>query len=315
MVGVWIQQFFFGIVCYQFWSYYTSQSKRHDTHFTKTILALLLIGNLFLGVTDFHVLYRSAVVHYGDLDKFDLQTWTMWSEPGVTALVGCIAQVYFLDRCRRVNMQWRKFSPQVLHCVTAFLFMLILLSTAAGLAVCISFWSLTRFSGLAQIPIPISLWLVSTTVADVALTGFLLAALIGTKTAYSWTGNVISRIIRLSVESSIATSVCALLNLLFYFEMMETSYHLLPQFSISRIYTITVLASLLSREDMKSSLQDPNALYLSAITQSRAEQGLNDSDLSSNCNNKIDIQVTTDVDVEHDPRGSVPQKKPKWHSR
>jgi hypothetical protein len=53
----------------------------------------------FLPYDHSHVLYRTAVIHYGDYDAFDLQDWTMWLEPGVTAVIGSVAQVYFLQRC------------------------------------------------------------------------------------------------------------------------------------------------------------------------------------------------------------------------
>lgn len=47
---------------------------------------------------DSHVLWRVTVQYYGDYSMFDLQEWTMWTEPLFTAVVGLIAQSFFVMR-------------------------------------------------------------------------------------------------------------------------------------------------------------------------------------------------------------------------
>jgi hypothetical protein len=48
-------------------------------------------------------IYQGTVLSFGDFDKFDLQGWTTWAEPGVTALVALIAHVFYIRRCWSVT--------------------------------------------------------------------------------------------------------------------------------------------------------------------------------------------------------------------
>ncbi|KAJ7130386.1 hypothetical protein C8R44DRAFT_731915 [Mycena epipterygia] len=66
---------------------------------------------LFLNVLeagiDWHVTYRATVLGYSQLYFVDLQTWTMWAEPGVAAFIIFLAQLFFLNWCWRVtNKSW-----------------------------------------------------------------------------------------------------------------------------------------------------------------------------------------------------------------
>ncbi|KAJ6597848.1 hypothetical protein B0H10DRAFT_2441651 [Mycena sp. CBHHK59/15] len=229
---------------------------------------MALVGTLFVlnvleEVMDIHVLYRTAVVHYGDFAFFDLQTWTMWSEPAVTALIGVIAQVFFTERCWRVTNNSRL--------ILALLALLLFLSFGSCVAVSVSFFQVKLFSSLAKIPIPITFWLVSTAVTDLTIAGIFSYSLMyrtGHMNGVFWfkhtsdaaaskrTKDVVSKLIRLSMKTSLATASIALVNLALYFGMMNTAYHLLPQFSICRMYTITVLVTLLERDALRQEFDE-----------------------------------------------------------
>ncbi len=120
IAGTWIQQLLLGFILAQMVDYYRMQFD-DDSKFNRAIVSLLLFFNVLLGGTDLyvqssfffflplrnklsvysHVLYRASVQHYGVYEFFDLQEWTMWLEPGFTAIVGFIAQVFFLMRYAR----------------------------------------------------------------------------------------------------------------------------------------------------------------------------------------------------------------------
>ncbi|KAJ6625070.1 hypothetical protein B0H10DRAFT_653326 [Mycena sp. CBHHK59/15] len=214
---------------------------------------------------DFHIIYRTAVVHYGQYDYFDLQTWTMWAEPGVTAVAGFFAQVFFVERCWRImDRMWS---------VLALFTLLLLLSLGSGLAVSISFFKVMLFSKLAKIPIPIYFWLISTAFTDATIAAILILGLRRSmsSTPCKRTGNVCSRLILLTMETSAITALVAILNLIFYAAMKETAWHLLPQFSICRVYTLAVLVTLLARDDLRAALdsQTSPSFALSGTRQDR----------------------------------------------
>jgi len=241
VTGMMIQQLLFGILCSQMATYYRYHFSR-DSTFYKTIVSTLAILNVVIGCLDFHVLYRSAVLHYGNFDYFDLQDWTMWSEPGLTAIIGGVAQVFFLSRCWQFSRSWS---------ILTGLTLLTLFAIGSGLSVSIAFFQVKRFSQLAFIPTQITLWLVSTSICDIAIAGVLIMYLIKSKTPVKRTDAIISRLMRQSMETSAVTAICAALNFIFYKALPTTAYHLLPQYSMSRIYTMTVIYTLLARTELR----------------------------------------------------------------
>ncbi|KAJ7909879.1 hypothetical protein B0H13DRAFT_2329920 [Mycena leptocephala] len=322
VLGLYIQQALFGVICLQTRRYYHRFSDR-DCKLYQGLVGTLLVLNFLEEAMNVHVLYRTTVTHY-DFAFFDRQTWTMWSEPGVTALVGFIAQLFFTERCWRTTNNSRP--------VLALLALLLLLSFGSGVAVSVSFFQVKLFSELAKIPIPITFWLVSTALTDLTIAGTLSFSLlrrthregvIGFKRTSDTvvskrTEDVVSKLIRLSMETSFATAIIAIVNLILvrshYFVMMKTAYHLLPQFCICRVYTITVLVTLLERDAMRQEL-DAQTVYncdsLFSFVRSAKMRGARDCDRNTN-NCPVEVKMTTQV--ERDVRdGSItnPDSEPK----
>ncbi|KAJ7867824.1 hypothetical protein B0H13DRAFT_1636010, partial [Mycena leptocephala] len=254
VVGLMIQQLLLGMIVLWGSRYYVRFHFR-DTWFYQSIVGALLVLNALEFSMDFHVLYRTTVTYYGQYAFFDLQTWTMWAEPGITvyhsliypniealtswrAAIGLLAQVFFIQRCWKVTHEsWP---------VLIFLVFLLLLCFGPGMAVSVSFAMVRLFSQIAKISIPICLWLISTAVTDVAIAGILCTKLYRSNSDFKRTGAVVRRIMYLSVETSAITAFIATVNLVFYFTWKDSAWHLVPQFSICRVYTITVLVTLLS---------------------------------------------------------------------
>ncbi|PBK75450.1 hypothetical protein ARMSODRAFT_970103 [Armillaria solidipes] len=312
VTGVWMQQLLMGFILAQMADYYRDHFT-HDTLFNKTIVSLLLFFNLFIGGLDFHVLYRTSVLGYGNYEAFDLQQWTMWTEPGFTAIVGFVAQVFFLVRCWRITRS---------TIIVVLLTVLVLFSFGSGLAVCGSFIEKKRFSLLGQFSLPITLWLISTSVADIGIAGVLVFYLLKSRTTFKKTDRVIYRLIQTSMETSAFTALIAILNLILFLPLQNTAYHLLPQFSMSRVYTLTVMVTLLSRTSLRAILDSTgHASFATAIrdaTRNPTHGGImvgvsttvmNDaSDLETeNSKNAHDIELSSVV-VE---RGDRPQ----WESK
>jgi hypothetical protein len=48
---------------------------------------------------DYKILYRDTVQFYGNFDMFDHCDWSLYYEIFVTAILGTLAQQFFLKRC------------------------------------------------------------------------------------------------------------------------------------------------------------------------------------------------------------------------
>lgn len=274
VTGIWMQQLLLGYILAQMIDYYRRYYKT-DGGFNKFVVTSLLVLNIFVGGTDFHVLYRCTVLHYGDYEFFDLQDWTMSTEPGWTAVIGLISQLFFLNRCQNIVRS---------KIVTGVLFLLVLFSLGSGLAVSGSFIVNKRFSLLGKFTTPIILWLTSTASADIAIAVALAWELVRSRTGFRKTDAIITRLVTLSMETSTTTALVALLNLVLYLPLQDTAYHLLPQFSMCRVYTITVLATLLGRDKQRRILESaehasfPTAIRVGVTTTTQCDFGGSNKD-------------------------------------
>ncbi|KAJ7704513.1 hypothetical protein B0H17DRAFT_1224618 [Mycena rosella] len=307
ILGFAFQQLLLGMIFAQARLYYVGCAAR-DGKLYSFLVGMMVVLNVLEGVMDIHVLYRTIVTHYGDFQYFDMQTWTMWAEPGITALIGFLAQIFFIERCVRVT----NYSPYVIAGLSllrdADVSTVALLSLGSGVAVSISFSKVKLFSLLAKIPIPIAFWLISTAVTDFTITAILCVALWRSRrnTSYTRTETVISKLIRLSIETSLVTAVVALANLGLYFGMITTAYHLLPQLSICRVYTITVLVTLMTRDALRREL-DGESYHCRC---NRGALGFRRPRVREHAVSKLEVKMTTIIERDH-PEGSIGESEPK----
>ncbi|KAJ7437505.1 hypothetical protein FB451DRAFT_1305451 [Mycena latifolia] len=245
VLGLMFQQLLLGIIFIQTYQYFSRYYHR-DPMFYLALVGALFLLNVLEGAMAFDVIYRTFIIHYNDYAFFDLQTWTMWSQPGITAFAGFLAQLFFTERCVT-------FTKTAFY-VVLLLALLILFSLGSGIAVSVFFFKVKLFSALAKIPIPISCWLISTAVTDVIIASILCIKLFKTKSTIPRTESVISKLIRLSAETSAVTGVVAILNLLLYILKQQTAYHLLPQGLMATLYMLTVLVTLMKRDKLRREL-------------------------------------------------------------
>ncbi|KAJ7938002.1 hypothetical protein B0H13DRAFT_1851948 [Mycena leptocephala] len=265
LIGVMVQQSLVGYIFAQGCSYY--KFKDRDSQLYRYLVAGLLAFSTLEAAMDMHVIYRSMVTHYGEYGFFDLQTWSMWAEPGVTVFFVSSSYSYAIlthgngmiggrgpPRATVLRGEVLEDHEKVVDGLRGVDLFARPLSLGSGVAVSISFFKVRLFSELRKIPIPISIWLISTAVADIIIAGILCVGLYGARTSVKRTETVLMKLIVLSVETSSCTAICAILNLVFYFVLKNTAYHLIPQFSLCRFYTITVLFTLLQRDGLRNDL-------------------------------------------------------------
>ncbi|CAE6449412.1 unnamed protein product [Rhizoctonia solani] len=100
----------------------------------------------------------------------------------------------------------------------------------------------TRFGELKQI----SLWLVTSAVADTAITIILSWYLHAHRTGFSKTDDIITRLIRITVQTGLITTVWALVDLVMYL-IVPNPLHLLFNLPLPKLYSNSLLSTLNAR--------------------------------------------------------------------
>ncbi|KAJ7923877.1 hypothetical protein B0H13DRAFT_1579893, partial [Mycena leptocephala] len=239
VVGLMVQQFLLGCIAALACTPTFCGSFGQQPRFVRCLVGGLLVLNTVEAAMDLHIIYRTLVTHYGQYFFFDLQTWTMWAEPGVTAAVGFLAHLFFTRRCLKFVKS------------SAVLVMLLFCQVS------ICFYKVKRFSELRKMPVPIYLWLISTAATDIIIAVILCFCLYRARTCVKRTKSVLMKLILSSLETSFCTTICAILNLIFVRSpthptgLSDELHSLIPQFSLCRLYTITVLFTVIQNNRLR----------------------------------------------------------------
>ncbi|KAG8708432.1 hypothetical protein FRC09_001259 [Ceratobasidium sp. 395] len=260
VTGIMMQQLFLGVFCVQVYDYWRMFPT--DTIFNRGTVGVLAILTVLQGVMDYINLYRNAVKYYGVFDKFDDQDWSLFWEIGVTAMIGTVAQIFFLERC---------YSATKNKIVAGVVGAGILASLGFGITSSIEFQRIRRLSEVPNIPIPIIGWLTATAILDVAISGILIYTLLSVKTPFRKTEAVITKIIRVTMETSTVTASIAVINLVLYLALPGEAYHLLPQLIMGKMYAISVMVTLSSRKDLQEIMSSPPTTSYYESTRGRAQ--------------------------------------------
>ncbi|KAJ7030619.1 hypothetical protein C8F04DRAFT_1263738 [Mycena alexandri] len=183
-----------------------------------------------------HIVYQTATLHFGNVAYGGQGTWATWVEPAITAAVGAIAHVFFLYRC------WLATSKSRTIC--AFMVLFLAMSLGSGIAVAAFLFHAKSLSRISTIPVPMGLWLSAAAVTDTVIAIILIVEHLKNPRD----SGVAKKIIQLTFETGAVTAVVAVLNLILYFAIRSTTYHLLAELSLPGIYALSVLTALLNHE-------------------------------------------------------------------
>jgi len=113
-------------------------------------------------------------------------------------------------------------------------------------------------------------WLVSSAVCDVLITVVLTYSLTTRKTGhFRAVDDQINRIIRLTVQTGAITAVAALADVILFLVFPATTLNFIPDFPLSKLYTISLLSTLNARARGRSDAENrmPNALFNESTSQ------------------------------------------------
>ncbi|KAG8920307.1 hypothetical protein FRC01_000829, partial [Tulasnella sp. 417] len=165
---------------------------------------------------------------------------------------------------------------------------------AQGISACVTgiwFAILNDITKIALLDASAGVWLAGSAITDLFITVSLVWVL-QRKTQGGLTSNtedIISRLIRLTVQTGAVTTFAATAELIMYLKTPENNLHMIPGLALSKLYTNTLMATLNARSDTFSTSQRSRSNTDQGISMSRATRRVNNPQKSSNGQ----IQVTT----------------------
>ncbi|KAJ7700349.1 hypothetical protein B0H17DRAFT_1327912 [Mycena rosella] len=241
-LGFILQQMLLGIIAGLTCLYY-SRFCNKDPKFSLYIVGALFILNMLEGGMNFDIMSRTLIIEDGQSYFINLQTWTLWAQPSATAVIVFLVHLFFLERCWNLAKKSR---------VVLLVAPLVLLSLGFGLAFSISLFNAKPVSLLVGTIPMAGQWLLATFMTDMIIWVVLILTILAF--GYANQPKAVRLFnVRVGLQSTTAF-ICAglvVLSTLVLFRLMPgTTYYLVCQFSISRVHTITMLATLLGRRSV-----------------------------------------------------------------
>ncbi|KAF9483392.1 hypothetical protein BDN70DRAFT_873897 [Pholiota conissans] len=235
LIGFTFNAILLGVMITQVYLYYTSFKK--DKKWLKIYVAVLFVLDIYNTAAGAAYLYTALITHFNDPAYLDNVTWLFDMDPAITGVIVTMVQSFFA---------WR-----IWVLTKSYIFPILILATAitgavTAIATPIKVSQDPHFTHLLAAKVPISIWLSSEVLGDILITVILVVYLSKHKTGFERSDLLVDRIIRLTVQTGLITSIVALLNLIVYLAD-TTGLHLLFNFMLCKLYSNSLMSTLNSR--------------------------------------------------------------------
>ncbi|KAL4079695.1 hypothetical protein J3A83DRAFT_4211780 [Scleroderma citrinum] len=201
-----------------------------DRRWLKFFVSILFVLVTFQSVAYVYWLYIFLINHFGDSTYLLRLTWECALSAIIISIVGASVQLFY---ARRIWVLTRNFIVVFLIVVTSI--------TGSAFAIASSF---------VVLPLIVIVWLAAAAATDLLITSTLVWYLRRFKTGISSTDHIIDRMIRLSMQTGLPTTICAIFDLA-TFVAFGPNTHLIFSAPLIVLYTCSLMANLNARKDWK----------------------------------------------------------------
>ncbi|KAF9233482.1 hypothetical protein BU15DRAFT_90336 [Melanogaster broomeanus] len=246
LIGVFFNTFLYGLVVYQFAAYY--RTKFNDRPIIKYMVLFLFILDTFHSASAIYMAWAYTVTNYDNPAALAVAQWPYAFTPIGTVIAALVTQLYLGYRIWRLSSSKLLYAVVVLLAVTPFVL---------GMVCAIKAWIINVLSELPSLTPLVIAWLTTQVAADMFVTGTLIILLTRSRTGFRKTDTIINRLIRGAIQTGLFASIFAVSDLITFITLPTTNLYGMFAIPIGRIYTNTLLDTLLSREELKVHIDGP----------------------------------------------------------
>ncbi|KAJ3782740.1 hypothetical protein GGU10DRAFT_362938 [Lentinula aff. detonsa] len=260
-VGTFLNIFLYGIAVTQMYTYY--RTSKRDTLWIKLLILYLFVFEMINSICDIGLIFESLLLKFGDPNIVVTSPWTLRLDGISTTLISTPVQIFM---AWRIQIIMETVIPAVIIVVLA----LSSLTGSIWLAVAVS--SSPQFAKFNDFRAAPSLWLISSAIADIAIACCLVYGLSKKRTGFAVLNDQIDRIIRVTLQTGSLTALTALIDVIVFLSVPDTTIFFAWDLTLCKLYTTTLLSSLNARASSRNAgmnkINEPNALF-SSETSSR----------------------------------------------
>ncbi|KAH7926935.1 hypothetical protein BV22DRAFT_1194027 [Leucogyrophana mollusca] len=228
LLGIMIMQ------CYVYFERYKS-----DKLWVRCVVWLLLVLDCLSSSFAMAMTYNYLVTNFANVEAIAYTNLGITPYPVLTGITAFVVQCFFAWRIRVLT------GNTLLASVIALLSCVQLL---ASIGTMIGGIIVKEFAQLDRVKQVSLLWLLGSVVTDAIITVALVWFLRNSRTGFAPTDNLTGRIIRLTVQTGLLTTTCALGVAIAYLVSTNTTLHLAFGLPLSKLYTNSLMSSLNARK-------------------------------------------------------------------
>ncbi|KAF9491449.1 hypothetical protein BDN71DRAFT_1452894 [Pleurotus eryngii] len=236
LIGLFLNIWLYGIMTTQVYLYYMEYPK--DKWWIKSLVAILLLADTLNALFLCIYVYKSLITNFNNPEFLADPDWIFATDPALTGIIAAIVQLFFSWRIKVLTSNNGIF---VVVVVCALVGLAGALFTAVEVTKSVSFEEFRRFKWAVIV------WLCSEAFGDLVITGTLVTFLRNHKTGFPSSDKLVDRIIRMTMQTGLTTSVCAILDIIFFLRY-PNGLHLIFNFALSKLYTNSLMSTLNSRK-------------------------------------------------------------------
>ncbi|KAI0322364.1 hypothetical protein OF83DRAFT_797809 [Amylostereum chailletii] len=274
-IGTILNVVLYGISIAQTYIYLTTYKR--DRLWMKLVVGVVFLADTLNAVFDIEYTYNSLVNHYNDPAAIQKANWVFATgaflhlglstsahvfplirhtpffliesnaarssppDPAMTSIIGTIVQLFFAWRVKVLTGS---------NITVAILVVGAVISCLGGIATSIAIGIVPRWLEFQKFEIPVIIWLTVSALVDTTITAIMVWHLRKHKRGFKLSDDLLDKIIRLTVQTGMLTSVWAIVDLCVYLSI-PTGIHLIFNLPLSKLYSNSLLSSLNSRAGWK----------------------------------------------------------------
>lgn len=174
----------------------------------RAFVALLFTADTINTVLDVVFLYRYVITNFGNLTYASHANNEFATDPVLVSMIGLMTQLFFAWRVWKLtNSQFAWIAPLAIV-IIGFTSFLSALGTTVGVVI------VREFALFQKFQVAVILWLAGAAVADAIITISLIVTLHKARTGFSQTDDIITKLIRGTLQTGLLTASFAVIDLI-----------------------------------------------------------------------------------------------------
>ncbi|KAF9463008.1 hypothetical protein BDZ94DRAFT_645408 [Collybia nuda] len=301
LIGIFFNTYLYGVVTHQYALY--RNTKFNDPRWIKMTVFSMFALDTFHSAS---VIYMAWVYYITNHANPQAIHNTAWPYPFTVIATSAAA---FLTQCFLGYRIFRLTKSKIIYCAIVVLSVVaLIMGTVCGIFV----WQVTSRATVTHLQPLIAVWQCFEVGVDAVITGILSYVLSRSRTGFHRSDTIINRIIRAAIQTGLLCGIFSILSLIFFLTMPGTHFFGMLGIPIGRVYSNTLMDTLMSRHGLRglvgsNEVQRSDAIWMAGEVQTSSMTP------RSRTHNSIQLHIRKDVESRIDDGQPSPDASGKFY--